>query len=67
MPATPLTTAAPSVEILVDVALTLQAVGGRLTALGLDAARNPERGPELRLLLESVLALVMGDVLEGGH
>jgi len=58
-PPAPLTTSSPTVELLVDVALTIQAVGNRLTALGLDAAREPETGPEVRLLLEEVLALVM--------
>ena len=53
---TTLTTAALSTEILDDALLTLEQVTTCLTVLALNASRNPEQSPRVRMLLGDLLA-----------
>ena len=53
---TTLTTAALSTEIFEDALLTLEQVTTRLTLLALNASRNPEQSPTVRILLGDLLA-----------
>ena len=55
-PITTLTTAALSTEIFEDALLTLEQVTTRLTVLALNASRNPEQSPRVRMLLGDLLA-----------
>ena len=52
----PLTTAALATEVLEGTLLTLDQVTTRLTVLALNASRNPEQSPRVRILLEDLLA-----------
>ena len=53
---TTLTTSVPSTEVLEDALLTLEQISTRITALALNASRNPEQSPRLRMLLCDLLA-----------
>jgi hypothetical protein len=53
---TTLTTAALATEILEDTLLTLDQMTTRITVLALNASRNPEQSPRVRLLLGDLLA-----------
>ena len=52
----PLTTSALSAEVLESALLTLDQISTRLTVLALNASRNPEQSPRVRLLLGDLLA-----------
>jgi hypothetical protein len=51
-----LTTASLSTEVLEDTLLTLDQMTTRLTVLALNASRNPEQSPTVRMLLGDLLA-----------
>lgn len=57
MPET-ITTAAPAVELLMDVAGAVQEISARLTARSFDAVGDPERGPALRAVAAELLAVL---------
>ena len=50
-PMSTLTTSVPSTEVLESALLTLEQVSTRLTVLALNASRNPEQMPRVRMLL----------------
>jgi hypothetical protein len=50
-----LTTSVPSTEVLESALLTLEQVSTRLTVLALNASRNPEQMPRVRMLLGDLL------------
>ncbi len=52
----PLTTSALSTEVLESALLTLDQISTRLMVLALNASRNPEQSPRLRMLLGDLLA-----------
>ena len=52
----PLTTSVLSTEVLVSTLLTLDQISTRLTVLALNASRNPEQSPKVRMLLGDLLA-----------
>jgi hypothetical protein len=52
----PLTTSALSTEVLESALLSLEQISTRITALALNASRNPEQSPMVRMLLEDLLA-----------
>jgi hypothetical protein len=52
----PLTTSALSTEVLEDALLTLEQITTRITVLALNASRNPEQAPRVRILLGDLLA-----------
>jgi hypothetical protein len=56
----PLTTASLATEVLEGTLLTLEQMTTRLTVLALNASRNPEQSPRVRLLLEDLLADIQG-------
>jgi hypothetical protein len=51
-----LTASVPSSEVLEDALLTLEQISTRITALALNASRNPEQTPRVRMLLGDLLA-----------
>ena len=51
-----LTTSALSTEVLEDALLTLEQITTRITVLALNASRNPEQAPRVRILLGDLLA-----------
>jgi hypothetical protein len=51
----PLTTSALSTEVLESALLTLEQISTRITVLALNASRNPEQSPRLRMLLGDLL------------
>jgi hypothetical protein len=53
---TTLTTAALATEVLQGTLLTLEQMTTRLTVLALNASRNPEQSPRVRMLLGDLLA-----------
>ena len=53
-----LTTAALSIEVLETTLLGMEQVSTSLTVLALNASRNPEQSPRVRLLLEDLLGLI---------
>ena len=53
---TPLTTSALSSEVLEGALLTLEQITTRITVLALNASRNPEQAPRVRMLLGDLLA-----------
>ena len=53
---TTLTTSVPSTEVLEDALLTLEQISTRITALALNASRNPAQTPRVRMLLGDLLA-----------
>jgi hypothetical protein len=52
----PLTTSALSTEVLESALLTLEQISTRLTVLALNASKNPEQSPRVRMLLGDLLA-----------
>ena len=52
----PLTTSALSAEVLESALLTLDQISTRITVLALNASRNPEQSPKVRMLLGDLLA-----------
>jgi hypothetical protein len=52
----PLTTSALSTEVLESALLTLEQISTRITVLALNASRNPEQSPRVRMLLGDLLA-----------
>ena len=55
-PMTPLTTSALSTEVLESALLTLEQISARITALALNASRNPDQSSRVRMLLGDLLA-----------
>jgi hypothetical protein len=53
---TTLTASVHSTEVLEDALLTLAQISTRITVLGLNAPRNPEQSPRVRMLLGDLLA-----------
>ena len=53
---TKLTTASLSTEVLESALLTLEQISTRITVLALNASRNPEQTPRVRMLLGDLLA-----------
>ena len=53
---TTLTTSVPSTEVLESALLTLEQISTRITVLALNASRNPEQSPRVRMLLGDLLA-----------
>ena len=53
---TSLTASVPSCEVLEDALLTLEQITTRITVLALNASRNPEQAPRVRILLGDLLA-----------
>ena len=53
---TTLNTTCPSTEVLEDALLTLEQISTRITALALNASRNPAQTPRVRMLLGDLLA-----------
>ena len=51
-----LTTSALSTEVLESALLTLEQISTRITVLALNASRNPEQSPRVRMLLCDMLA-----------
>ena len=51
-----LTISALSTEVLESVLLTLDQISTRLTVLALNASKNPEHSPRVRMLLGDLLA-----------
>jgi hypothetical protein len=51
-----LSTSALSTEVLESALLTLEQISTRITVLALNASRNPEHSPRVRMLLEDLLA-----------
>ena len=51
-----LTTAALSTEVFASALLTLEQIITRITVLALNASRNPEQAPRVRMLLGDLLA-----------
>jgi hypothetical protein len=47
-----------SIELLEETLLTLEQVTTDVTALALNASRDPEQSPRIRVLLEGLLALI---------
>ena len=54
-PMPPLTTSAPSTEVLESALLTLEQISTRITVLALNASRNPVQSPRVRMLLGDLL------------
>jgi hypothetical protein len=50
-----LTTASLSTEVLESALLTLEQVSTRITVLALNASRNPQQSPRVRMLLGDLL------------
>ena len=53
---TTLTTSVPSTEVLEDALLTLEQISTRITALALNASRNPDQSVRFRTLMSALLA-----------
>jgi hypothetical protein len=53
---TTLTTSVPSTEVLESALLTLEQISTRITVLAVNASRNPEQSPRVRMLLGDLLA-----------
>ena len=53
---TTLTTSVPSCEVLEDALLTLEQITTGVTVLALNASKNPEQAPRVRMLLGDLLA-----------
>ena len=53
---TTLSTSALSTEVLESALLTLEQISTRITVLALNASRNPEQTPRVRMLLGDLLA-----------
>ena len=53
---TTLTTSVPSTEVLEDALLTLEQISTRITALALNASRNPDQSVRFRTLMGDLLA-----------
>ena len=53
---TTLNTTCPSTEVLEDALLTLEQISTRITALSLNASRNPDQSVRVRALLNDLLA-----------
>ena len=53
---TTLTTSFHSTEVLEDALLTLEQISTRITVLALNASKNPEQTPRVRMLLGDLLA-----------
>jgi hypothetical protein len=53
---TTLTTSVPSTEVLEDALLTLEQISTRITALALNASRNPDQSVRFRTLMSDLLA-----------
>ena len=51
-----LTTAALSTEVLESALLTLEQISTRITALALNASRNPDQSVRFRTLMSALLA-----------
>ena len=51
-----LSTSALSSEVLESALLTLEQISTRITVLALNASRNPEQSPRVRMLLGDLLA-----------
>jgi hypothetical protein len=51
-----LTTSALSTEVLESALLTLEQVTTRISVLALNASKNPEQAPRVRMLLGDLLA-----------
>ena len=51
-----LATSALSAEVLKSALLTLEQITTRITVLALNASRNPEQAPSVRILLGDLLA-----------
>jgi hypothetical protein len=51
-----LTTSALSTEVLESALLTLEQISARITVLALNASRNPQKSPRVRMLLGDLLA-----------
>jgi hypothetical protein len=51
-----LTTSALSTEVLESALLTLEQISTRITVLALNASKNPEQTPRVRMLLGDLLA-----------
>ena len=62
----PLTTSALSTEVLESALLTLQQISTRITVLVLNASRNQEQSPRVRMLLGDLLADIRDCVSELG-
>lgn len=54
----PLTTADISIQLLMDFTVTLQEIESRIIARVFAAVHQPARGPEVRAVLEHLLAVV---------
>ena len=52
---TTLTTSVPSTEVLEDALLTLEQISTRITALALNASRNPDQSVRFRTLMSDLL------------
>jgi len=52
----PLKTSALSTEVLESALLTLEQITTRITVLALNACKNPEQSPRVRMLLGDLLA-----------
>ena len=50
-----LTTSALSTEVLESALLTLEQISTRITVLALNASRNPQQSPRVRMLLGDLL------------
>ena len=53
---TTLNTTCPSTEVLEDALLTLEQISTRITALALNASRNPDQSVRFRTLMSDLLA-----------
>ena len=53
---TTLNTTCPSPEVLEDALLTLEQISTRITALALNASRNPDQSVRFRTLMSDLLA-----------
>ena len=51
-----LTASVPSSEVLEDALLTFEQISTRITVLALNASKNPEQSPWVRMLLGDLLA-----------
>lgn len=54
----PFSTADISIQLLMDTTTTLQEIESRMTARAFGAVHNPEKGPEVRLVLEELLEVL---------
>lgn len=54
----PLTTSDISIQLLMDATVCLQEINARLTARVFQAVHSPERGPEVRDVIELLLEIL---------